>query len=319
MKKSFEYDLTKYDPSAPTKTEEFLTADGVKTLTTDANNGAVLIQDEVDGDSLNPVTAAAVATAIEAGGGGTEYTAGDGVAISEGEISAKVDGTTISINADGELEAIGGGGSLPTPTNTSVLLGITRTPSQQPEPAWLSSGAVRSVINNAGANTWQAESNELTSTVDWTVSVTNNVITLTPDTLIVPNDRASHFYIQVPAMLQQLSSGWTGGLIHADVDFKYKCTDFDPNVAGVYAYDRHRVVRVTQYEATQWPQLQIAAELLISNHWYHKVGSSSIWQLFDASKNCGISQVTITITDDSGNALPLYSDTATLPVLAWLD
>jgi hypothetical protein len=91
MKKSFEYDLTKYDPSAPKKTEEFLTADGVKTLTTDANDGAVLIQDEVDEDSLNPVTGAAVAAAIEAGGGGTEYSAGDGIDISEDTISVKVD------------------------------------------------------------------------------------------------------------------------------------------------------------------------------------------------------------------------------------
>lgn len=70
MKKTFEYDLTKYDPNAPTRTEQFLTADGAKTLTTDANDGAVLIQDSVDPDSLNPVTAAAVATAIEQGGGG---------------------------------------------------------------------------------------------------------------------------------------------------------------------------------------------------------------------------------------------------------
>lgn len=77
MKKSFEYDQTKYDPSAPKKTEEFLTADGVKTLTTDANDGAVLIQDEVDGDSLNPVTGAAVVAAIEAGGGGTTVIANE--------------------------------------------------------------------------------------------------------------------------------------------------------------------------------------------------------------------------------------------------
>ena len=43
--------------------------------------------------------------------GGSSYTAGDGIDISEGEISAKVDGTTIQVNADGELEAIGGGGA----------------------------------------------------------------------------------------------------------------------------------------------------------------------------------------------------------------
>lgn len=59
--------------------------------------------------SLNAVTSDGVAQAIAEGGGGS-YTAGDGIAISEGEISAKVDGTTIQVNADGELEAIGGGG-----------------------------------------------------------------------------------------------------------------------------------------------------------------------------------------------------------------
>ena len=58
--------------------------------------------------SLNSVTSDGVAKAIAEGGG--SYTAGDGIDISEGEISAKVDGTTIQVNADGELEAIGGGG-----------------------------------------------------------------------------------------------------------------------------------------------------------------------------------------------------------------
>ena len=111
MKKSFEYDLTKFSPDAPTRTEEFITADGVKTLTTDANDGAVLIQDSVDEDSLNPVTASAVAAAIEAGGGGSSYSAGDGISIAEDTISAKVDGTTIGVNASGELEALGGGGT----------------------------------------------------------------------------------------------------------------------------------------------------------------------------------------------------------------
>lgn len=60
--------------------------------------------------SLNAVTSDGVAQAIAEGGGGSSYTAGDGIVISEGEISAKVDGTTIQVNADGELEAIGGGG-----------------------------------------------------------------------------------------------------------------------------------------------------------------------------------------------------------------
>lgn len=176
MKKSFEYDLTKYDPNAPTRTEQFLTADGVKTLTTDANDGAVLIQDSVDGDSLNPVTAAAVATAIEQGGGGggvpdvadplyvnpddaVALRFGSGLFLEEGDqteddtlavalsgtgglyyddmeenalavqldpaggienviddgvqvgLRVKVDGTTIQVNGDNELEAIGGGSS----------------------------------------------------------------------------------------------------------------------------------------------------------------------------------------------------------------
>ena len=79
-------------------------------FTYDKTTGAIAVQDEVDEDSVNPVTSRAVAKAIEQGGGGTEYTAGDGIAISEGEISAKVDGTTIGVNASGELEAIGGGG-----------------------------------------------------------------------------------------------------------------------------------------------------------------------------------------------------------------
>jgi hypothetical protein len=79
-------------------------------FTYDKTTGAIAVQDEVDEDSINPVTGRAVAKAIEEGGGGSSYTAGDGIAISEGEISAKVDGSTIGINADGELEAIGGGG-----------------------------------------------------------------------------------------------------------------------------------------------------------------------------------------------------------------
>lgn len=348
MKKSFEYDLTKYDPNAPTKTEQFLTADGVKTLTTDANNGAVLIKDEVDEDSLNPVTGAAVAAAVASASGevpvisdddngkvltavvdgssksvewatsssGTEYSAGNGIDITAGTISAKVDGTTIQVNASGELEAIGGGGggSLPTPTSVDALLGATRNAQNVLEPSWKSGTDLEYPLNVAGANTWHAKSYGMgESDVEWTVNVASNVITLTPSTKIVPNNRASHFYIQVLAQLQQLSSGWTGGLIHADVDFKYKCRDMDPNNDWQYAYDRHRVVRVTQYESTQWPQLQIAAELLLTDFSY------STHSLFDMS-GCGVSQVTITITDDNGTALPLYADmTQRYGVLAWLD
>lgn len=109
MKKSFSYNLTQFGGADNTVTEQIKTSDGVKTITTDANTGAVILSDQVDEDSLNPVTGAAVATAI-AQGGGSSYTAGDGIDITSDEISVKVDGTSISVNASGELEAIGGGG-----------------------------------------------------------------------------------------------------------------------------------------------------------------------------------------------------------------
>lgn len=67
------------------------------------------LENTISEGKTNPPTTDAVARAIS--GGGSSYTAGDGIAISEGEISAKVDGTTISVNASGELEAIGGGAS----------------------------------------------------------------------------------------------------------------------------------------------------------------------------------------------------------------
>lgn len=59
--------------------------------------------------SYNGVTSDGVAKAIAEGGSSLE--AGDGIAITDGEISAKVDGTSIGINASGELEALGGGAS----------------------------------------------------------------------------------------------------------------------------------------------------------------------------------------------------------------
>ena len=47
----------------------------------------------------------------ESGGGGSTYTAGDGIDISAQDvISVKTDGSTIRANASGELEVIGGGG-----------------------------------------------------------------------------------------------------------------------------------------------------------------------------------------------------------------
>ena len=78
MKKSFSYSITQYGSNGQTVTEEFKTPDGVKTLTTDASTGAVIMAASVDEDSLNPVTGAAVAAAVAAGGGGVpEYDAED--------------------------------------------------------------------------------------------------------------------------------------------------------------------------------------------------------------------------------------------------
>ena len=71
----------------------------------------LVLDDTPTEGSFNAVTSDGVAKAIAGGGGGTEYSAGDGISIAEGEISAKVDGSTIGINASGELEALGGGGS----------------------------------------------------------------------------------------------------------------------------------------------------------------------------------------------------------------
>ena len=55
-------------------------------------------------------------TKINVGGvdydiGGTEYTAGSGISISNGELSVKVDGTTLVVDENGALSAVGGGGS----------------------------------------------------------------------------------------------------------------------------------------------------------------------------------------------------------------
>jgi hypothetical protein len=44
-------------------------------------------------------------------GGGTSYTAGDGIDITSDTISVKVDNSTIGLNASGQLESLGGSGS----------------------------------------------------------------------------------------------------------------------------------------------------------------------------------------------------------------
>lgn len=71
------------------------------------NINDLVLDSQVSEGSMNPPTSDAVAAAIA--GGGTTYTAGDGITIADGEISAKVDGTTIGVNASGELVVVGGG------------------------------------------------------------------------------------------------------------------------------------------------------------------------------------------------------------------
>lgn len=124
MKKSFSYNLTQFGTNGgQTATEQIKTSDGVKTITTDANTGAVILADSVDEDSLNPVTGAAVATAIAQGGGGVpEYGESDAGkvlqvdaqgdelvwAVAGGDYTA---GNGITISDDGEIAvALGTGG-----------------------------------------------------------------------------------------------------------------------------------------------------------------------------------------------------------------
>lgn len=61
-------------------------------------------------DSALALSLLALGKANQGGGGGTTYTAGEGIAInSDNEISALIDGETIQFNEDGDLTAIGGG------------------------------------------------------------------------------------------------------------------------------------------------------------------------------------------------------------------
>lgn len=46
---------------------------------------------------------------LSGGGGGTSYTAGTGIDITNNTIGVKIDGSTITTNASGELVASGGG------------------------------------------------------------------------------------------------------------------------------------------------------------------------------------------------------------------
>lgn len=85
--------------------KKIINSSGKQYVPVDTEN--LVLDDTPTEGSFNAVTSDGVAKAISEGG--QTYTAGDGIAISEGEISAKVDGTTIQVNAGGELEAVGGG------------------------------------------------------------------------------------------------------------------------------------------------------------------------------------------------------------------
>lgn len=62
-----------------------------------------------------------VISASGGGGGGTSYTAGDGISISGTTISAKIDNSTITTNASGQLVANGGGGGSSASTYKFVI------------------------------------------------------------------------------------------------------------------------------------------------------------------------------------------------------
>lgn len=68
MKKSYETNDLKFG-AQETRTEQFLTPDGVASLKTEKSSGAVIIENEIDPDSLNPVTGAAVAKAVASASG----------------------------------------------------------------------------------------------------------------------------------------------------------------------------------------------------------------------------------------------------------
>lgn len=68
MKKSYETNDLKFG-AQETRTEQFLTPDGVASLKTEKSSGAVIIENEIDPNSLNPVTGAAVAKAVAGASG----------------------------------------------------------------------------------------------------------------------------------------------------------------------------------------------------------------------------------------------------------
>ena len=130
MKHNFEYDLTKFDPTAETRSEKFVTASGIKTLKTDAHDGAVILENSVDPNSLNPVTSAAVAAAV-AGASGEVPVIGDS---DDGKVlTASVSGSTKSASWEplpsvSEVPAVGD-------SDDGKVLMATYTPAHDDVPA----------------------------------------------------------------------------------------------------------------------------------------------------------------------------------------
>lgn len=104
-----------------------ITSDVISVQVTSPNAGDIvtldcdghLVDSGVAPSDLQPKLTAGTNITIDAnnvisasgGGGGTSYTAGDGISISGTTISAKIDNSTITTNASGQLVANGGGGT----------------------------------------------------------------------------------------------------------------------------------------------------------------------------------------------------------------
>ena len=111
--------------------------------------------------SFNSVTSDGVAKAIAAGGGGTEYSAGDGIAISEGEISAKLaDGSGLRFDQGG-LQVV----------------------HQLATPGAGDQGKVLTVTNSLGAYAWADPSGVSSATAPLSVSNGNVSLGMDSDTL----------------------------------------------------------------------------------------------------------------------------------------
>jgi len=69
---------------------------------------------DIEGDKVTVINSEGeVEMKAYSAGGGTSYTAGDGIDITSDTISTKIDGSTITLNSAGELQAAGGGSETP--------------------------------------------------------------------------------------------------------------------------------------------------------------------------------------------------------------